>query len=317
VHSFFTDKKTKFITGSVLSVCSVALALLATHNRVDNPQILGVVTPVTTREAPADNQPVISKVAQPKLLNPINTLDINAISFLVYDSASGTDLVGENVEIPLSIASVTKLLTAYTAYREIGLMNPIKITSKDQIDVSPVLWLKAGDEVLAQDLFNAMLVGSANDAAQTLANYTAEARGQKFIELMNKYAGELGMTDSHFSNPLGFDSDTNYSTVQDIKKLVQGIKQYQAFSLYSRSTGYKFTSELGNTYSIKATNKLVSGDKEINAIKTGFTEEAQGAMITEIIHDGHSFVIIVLGSEDREGDTLELKKQIIENYIWE
>ncbi len=72
----------------------------------------------------------------------------------------------------------------------------------------------------------------------------------------------------------------------------------------------------GRKFQIKATNSLL-GDPEVSAVKTGFTNEAQGSMITKITHKGNSFIIIVIGSPNREADTIALKEEVINSYQWE
>jgi len=149
-----------------------------------------------------------------------------------------------------------------------------------------------------------------------LANYVERKQSRPFREVMNQEAQGLGMADSHFSNPLGFDSDTNYSTASDLKLLVEATRQYRAFTLVSRENVYEFNSAGGNFYRVKATNTLLKADPEVFAIKTGYTDLAQGSMITEVHHNGQEFVIIVLNTPDREGDTLALKKAVLSAYSW-
>jgi D-alanyl-D-alanine carboxypeptidase len=253
----------------------------------------------------------------PKLIKPLNLEGLRAKSFLVYDIDSNSQLSGQNETFALPIASLTKLMTGYVVYQHLTLsLETITVAANDPLDISPVLGVQVGDHIKAIDLFDSMLIGSANDAAQTLGNYVGRKLNLPFKDLMNQEAVALGMEDSHFSNPVGFDSETNYSTAADLKLLVNAVQQYQAFALVGRERSYSFTSADGNKYYVKATNKLLAGDPEISAIKTGFTDEAQGAMITEINHDGHKFIIIVLGSADREGDTVRLKQAIINSYRW-
>jgi len=161
------------------------------------------------------------------------------------------------------------------------------------------------------DLFNSMLIGSANDAAQALGAYLTNAHSQPMISIMNETAQELGMDSTHYAGPIGFDSDQNYSTASDLKLLVEQVRSLPLLSALDRKESYSFVSETGHAYSIRATNTLLAGDPEIHAIKTGFTDEAKGAMITAVYHDNKKFVIIVLGSTQREQDTKLLKSQVI------
>jgi D-alanyl-D-alanine carboxypeptidase len=268
------------------------------------------VSPLGTPELPP--QP-----AAPHLEGELNLDNIQAKSFLVYDVSSGAILADQETNQPVAIASLTKLMTALVVYENMpSFKETITVTPKDLFAVEPSLGLVVGDQITVGDLFYAMLVGSANDAALALANHVETETGQNFIELMNATAKKLGMTNTHFSNPLGFDSEANYSTANDLHQLVQAVQERQAFSLVGRNQSYSFASVAGNKYSVKATNTLIGGNKGLYAIKTGFTNLAQGAMITESREPGHSFIIIVLDSPNRENDTLALRSQILKNYVW-
>ncbi len=240
---------------------------------------------------------------------------VQANSFLVYDELTGTTLAAHNPNAPVAIASLTKLMTAYTVQKYGQLDDEWVIASTSKIGVRPVLGLETGDKVVVKDLVDAMLVGSANDAASSLGEYLQSATKQPAIKTMNQEAKQLGMTSTNYENPIGFDSEQNYSTAADLKKLLVVIRPIKLFTDIDRKQSYSFTSELGKTYSVKATNTLLAGDEEIHAVKTGYTNEAQGAMITAIVHNDKRFIIIVLNSPDREGDTKLLKSQVLKTTL--
>jgi D-alanyl-D-alanine carboxypeptidase len=229
---------------------------------------------------------------------------------LIADAKTGQVMAEKKADDKQYVASLTKLLTALVAYQKTDLNRSVVVTADDVFSVSPVLDLTPGDEVTLLDLFNAMIVGSCNDAALALANHTADAAGQSFVTLMNDMAKQLGMNDSHFSNPLGFDSPGNYSTARDLLKLVLETQNFSAFTQLGKKTEYKFQSSLGNNYTAIATDKLVGKYPEIYAIKTGYTAGAGQAMITKIIKGDSSFFIIILGSKDREADTLKIVDEL-------
>ena len=102
----------------------------------------------------------------------------------------------------------------------------------------------------------------------------------------------------------------NFSSAGDLELLISAIQKLSAFTDLGRRNGYKFASVGGNIYNTEATNKLLQSHSDIYAIKTGFTNEAHGAMATEIILDGHHVVILVLDSQNREADTLKLKENL-------
>jgi D-alanyl-D-alanine carboxypeptidase (penicillin-binding protein 5/6) len=256
-------------------------------------------------------------VLYPKQVKQWSQKSISANNFLVYDKDTGQILMEKNSTLSVPIASLTKLMTALVTYKAGLLDQSVTITEKDYVSETPVLQLKFGDTVRVSDLFNAMLIGSANDAALALSHAVEKKSGELFETTMNRTALELGMTQSSFSNPLGFDSRTNYSSAQDLVKLINELDKYSAFSLVGKATQYSFKSQTGNTYKIRATNKLASTDSEIYAVKTGFTGGAQGTMITQAQRDNHKIIIIILGSNNREGDTIKLKEAAFENFIWE
>ena len=246
-------------------------------------------------------------------LNPDSKIGESVIadSFLVYDENSSKIIAQRNPDTAVAIASITKLMTAYVVQKYGNLDDTWAVNSASTNNINPVLGLTVGDKVLIQDLVNAMIIGSANDAAQSLGLYLGGLKNQSMIEIMNQEADKLGMSSTHYENPIGFDSEQNYSTATDLKVLVEKTRNLKMFTDLDRKQTYSFTSEFGKYYSIKATNTLISSDSEIHAIKTGFTDEAKGAMITAVYHGNKKFVIIVLGSNKREQDTKTLKQEVI------
>ncbi len=270
----------------------------------------------TTNLPQIRDRQTLPAINKPILVKPYQTNTISAKSFLVYDLATKQTLIDQETGAKLPIASLTKLMTALLVYEQSNFSEIVTITPSDHTTVSPVLNLIPGDKIKVEDLFNAMLIGSNNDAAAALSRYVEQTTKTSFIDLMNKKAAELGMTNSHFSNALGFDNDYNFSTAADLKLLIAQSEQYTAFQLNSRKTSYQFTSSEGRHYSTKATNTLLANNSDIYAIKTGFTNEAGGSMITQIGNSGHDFVIIVLGSGNREQDTLKLKQITEASFKW-
>ncbi len=236
---------------------------------------------------------------------------VQADSFLIFDESTGTVIASRKPDTPVAIASLTKLMTAYTVQKHGNLDDSWAITSENIIDIRPLLGLRVGDKVLVRDLVSGMLVGSANDAAAALGSYITQTTGIPAHEVMNAEAKLLGMHSTHFENPIGFDSEQNYSNANDLMLLVQKIRNIELFTSIDRNQSYSFTSAAGQKYFIKATNTLLQAEPDLHAIKTGFTDEAGGAMITAVRKEGRGFVMIVLSSPDREADTLRLKEQVL------
>lgn len=237
--------------------------------------------------------------------------EVRASSYEVIDLSNNSVLLSRRADSSLLVASLTKLMTAWIVVHYGDLSDEYLITPNDIKSYNPSLGLMAGDKVLVSDLLNAMLVGSANDAALALSHYIEQKQPQTFTELMNLEAKNLKLNDTRFSNPNGFDSDTNYSSSNDLYKLVSELRSKNIFYLTSRANNYSFSGSLKKVYKITATNQLVEKYTDLEAIKTGYTDQAKGSMINILKTTDKDYLIIVLGSPDREADTLKLREAIL------
>ncbi|HVY67320.1 MAG TPA: serine hydrolase [Patescibacteria group bacterium] len=269
-------------------------------------QVLGVSTVNIRGELPT--RTALAAVSDP------DTTKVQAASFLVFDLQSGQELLSRAPDKQVAIASLTKLMTAWVAYSGTNLNQTITITAADRLDVSPDLDLQIGDKVPALDVFNAMLIGSCNDAALALGNFITAQTGQSAVELMNQAAQKLGMAETHFANPMGFDSADNYSSAADLKKLIMQTEQLAVFRNLGRRTSYDFSGSTGRHYHAVATNRLLSSHPELAAIKTGSTPQAAEAMAARFTFSGRDVAILVLSSPDREADLLKLENLVRQNF---
>lgn len=230
-----------------------------------------------------------------------------ATSYLIMDLDNLQTISQKRSDSSLPIASLTKLITSYVVLTYGDLDDEYQITSQDLLSVSPSLGLKLGEKIKVKNLLQGMLIGSCNDAALSLSHYVGQKTSKEFSELMNEEAKKIGMNNSRFSNPMGFDSGTNYSTAHDLAKLVEVLYSKQIFTDTWRANSYQFTTETGVVHKTNATNVLISKYPDLKAIKTGFTNLSLGSMITVLEKEGKQYLIILIGSPDREGDTLKLR----------
>jgi serine-type D-Ala-D-Ala carboxypeptidase (penicillin-binding protein 5/6) len=240
-----------------------------------------------------------------------NDTKLQAAGYEILDISDGSILIKDHTDIPLPIASLTKLMTAWVTLKYGSLNDAYIVQASDIESISPSLNLKVGDEVKVKDLLNAMLIGSNNDSAKALAGYVSKKTNQKFVDLMNQEAKTLGMKSSRYNNPIGFDSNTNYSSVDDIALLVEALLPTGVFDQTSKEANYSFESLSGKVFTTSATNKLIDKYPDLYAIKTGFTNTALGSMVNLLKHNDRTYLLIVIGSPDRETDTLELRNLVI------
>ena len=168
------------------------------------------------------------------------------------------------------------------------------------------------------NLMRMMLIESSNDAAYAISAH-AKAQGIDFMGEMNRKAKEVGMNESLFLDPAGL-NDNAYSTAQDLVKLVVYALQYDEIWTSLQVKELTLTSEDGAIiHTVENTNQLLGTIQNISGGKTGYTDLALGCMILIVDIPGHrdKIVSIILGSEDRFGDTRKLVDWIIDAYRWE
>lgn len=240
---------------------------------------------------------------------------LSAQSVMAVDLASGVTLYEKDPNKKLLPASTTKIVTALVA---------LDIYSNDQVlKVGKVnvegqkMGLVYGEEILFQDLLDGLLIYSANDSAEVLAQNYIGGR-LAFIELMNKKANDLGLANSHFTNPVGLDDINHYSTTKDLIIVAKVAMKNPVFANIV-GTKEKIVKSVNNKISHKLVNinKLLGTVDGVLGVKTGWTENARENLVTEVVRNNHRVMIVVLGSSDRFGETKELIEWIYSNYNWE
>ncbi|MEK7597554.1 MAG: serine hydrolase [Patescibacteria group bacterium] len=248
-------------------------------------------------------------------INPIPYLklpyypEVTAESIYLVDLPSFTPIFSRNENLKLFPASTAKILTALVAY---DIYKPDQIiTVKRTINDGQVMGLVVGEKITVENILYGTLVHSGNDAAYVLAdNYGYD----KFVDLMNKKASDLGMKNSYFSNPNGLDSGTQHSTAFDLslaaRELLNNLylsKIVSTKEITISDADFKYFHQLTNV------NKLLGEIQGLGGLKTGYTENAGENLVSFYKKNGHQFVIVILKSLDRFNDTRNIIKWIEEN----
>ncbi len=256
--------------------------------------------------------PNYTNASYPVLKNKFNP-DILAQAAIVVDKDSGVVIYAKNENLRFSPASTTKIMTALTALDYFKLTDVLEV--KKATDEGSILGLVQGEKMTFLNLFYAMLLPSANDAAFVIAqNYPGEE--SVFIEKMNQKAKLLGLNNTHFQDPAGLLDQDDYTTPLELARLASVSLDNKIFS-QTVSTKYRFISDINGvyTYSLLNRNKLLGIDG-INGIKTGFTDEAGGVLVSSKAENGHTLIIVVMKSDDRFGDTLKFASYLSDNLTY-
>ncbi len=228
--------------------------------------------------------------------------ELSARAALIKDLRSGELLYVKDPNQKLPVASLTKLMTALVVVKNMPLDKVVGITFEDTETVPNTVKLVQGEKLKTLDLLQAMLIASANDAALALSRAVYNDP-EKFVQEMNREAQRLGMSNTFFTNPVGFDDPFQYSTATDLAKLVEEFLSYGELQKIVGTRETVIVSLDGSLrHKLVTTNRLMLENPEIRGIKTGYTSEAKGNLI---ILDNH-FYSIILGSDDREVETLKV-----------
>lgn len=206
---------------------------------------------------------------------------------------------GRNIDAHRAPASLTKLLTALVLLDSSWHPDAMLSVSHEAAHIThPRVGLHTGDTVSAQDALTAMLMHSANDACLVLVQNAAPSL-PAFAERMNARAAQLGMRDSHFVHPCGFDEDGQYSTVNDLLRLGRAAHANPHIAqIVSQQSAVVYTGR-GRALSFHNTNQLLGRLDGVMGLKTGYTAQAGRCLIAVAEHSGHRVWLVLLDSQRR------------------
>lgn len=236
------------------------------------------------------------------------TPKINAKGFLLIDFDSGRILAEKKLNTRMEPASLTKMLTSYVVASElkrggIGLNDMVTVSEKAWRMKGSRMFIEVGKKVSVENLLKGMIIQSGNDATVALAEYVAGSE-DAFVSLMNQYAAELGMVDSHFVNSTGLPHKNHYTTPNDLAKLARAlIRDFpEHYKWYAQK---KFTFNNINQYN---RNKLLWRNKFVDGVKTGHTESAGFCLVASAERDNMRLISVVLGTRSEEARAAESQK---------
>jgi len=216
----------------------------------------------------------------------------------------GQVLWSRNLDEHRAPASLTKLLTALVLLdsRNWHPDEVLTVSHEAAHTIPSKIGLHTGDRIRAEDALTAMLVHSANDACMVLVEHAATSLPE-FAARMNARAQQLGMHDSHFVHPCGFDEPDQYSTVNDLLRLAQAAHAEPRIAdivLRERATVVAETASGRRVrhFTFRSTNHLL-GEEGVMGLKTGYTAHAGRCLIALAEQSGHRVWVVLLGSRER------------------
>jgi len=235
---------------------------------------------------------------------------------IVVDARDGTVMFAKRPDQERAIASTTKLMTALLSLEE---AEPDEVFTAPAYSPAPAesrINLREGERMTVEDLLEALLLESANDAAVALAENISGSR-EAFVEEMNDRAGELGLDHTSYANPIGLDQPGNYSSARDLATLASVLLRNPRFARIVDMP--KATLESGARPRVVVNrNDLVAAYPWVSGVKTGFTLNAGNVLVGSAQRGPRARVVsVVLGEPTeaaRDEDTLTLLRWGLDRF---
>jgi D-alanyl-D-alanine carboxypeptidase (penicillin-binding protein 5/6) len=224
------------------------------------------------------------------------------------DAETGKILVEHNGQEELPPASLTKLMTAYIATKEV---QNGQIAEDDLVTISEKAWrtggsrmfIEVGKQVSVIDLLRGVIIQSGNDASVALAEYIAGSE-ESFASMMNATAKNLGLTNTHFLNATGLPMENHYSSAIDMAKLARAIiyDEPEHYAIYAQK---EF---IFNDIKQQNRNLLLWRDSTVDGLKTGHTDEAGYCLVASAVRDDMRLISVVFGTKNEASRAAETQK---------
>ena len=240
---------------------------------------------------------------------------INSRKYVIYDRLSGRCIYGKDENKQTAMASTTKIMTILIVLEHCKLTDVVTMDKKAAKTGGSRLGLSEGDKVTVNDLLYGLMLRSGNDAAVALAIHTAGSV-EKFAQLMNDKAKELGLKNTHFVTPHGLDNPEHYTTAFELAKLTDyALKNEKVLEIVKTKT----TTININGYNrqISNTNELLGNVEGVYGVKTGFTNNAGRCLVTAVKRGDMDLIIVVIGADtrkDRAKDSMKLIEYAYKKY---
>ncbi|HEV7612091.1 MAG TPA: D-alanyl-D-alanine endopeptidase [Steroidobacteraceae bacterium] len=227
---------------------------------------------------------------------PLRDPKLKSSSVLVIDQRDSSVLYSRNSDVPMPIASITKLMTALVVIEaKQPLDEPIQITAADRdLPKGGFSRLAVGTTLTRGDLMHLALMSSENRAAHALANNYPGGM-PAMVAAMNAKAAMLGMTNSHFVDPTGLSSQ-NVASPADLSKLVIAASHNPRIREYSTDKSYAVKVQRHMVQFRNTDNLVANPTWNIIVQKTGYINEAGKCLVMAAVIEGRSVVIVLLDS---------------------
>lgn len=236
---------------------------------------------------------LLAQVAAPLPVSANVSIPITAPSAILLDGATNRVVYSKTPHLRRAPASTTKLLTAIVAVESMDLNTVVTIPAYIEKVPASKIHLRRGERYRVRELVRALLINSANDAAEALAYAGGKGNRQKFMDLMNNKARSLGCNHSHWVNPSGLPGSGQYSTAFDMARIMAEVQRYPFLVQTLQARTLIIKSFSGRKIYLRNHNRML-GQNVIG--KTGWTRLARHCFVGEFAVNGRKIFVAMLGS---------------------
>lgn len=237
----------------------------------------------------------------------------NAKSAIIMEPTTGKVIFEKNSNERLEPASMTKIMTLLLTFEAI---DNGKISLDDMVTISKraadmggsQMFLEAGSNIRLEEIIKGVSIASANDGAIALAEYIGGSV-ENFVDMMNKKAEDLGLSNTHFINPHGLHADNHYSSAYDMAIMASNLINHEKILNYTSIYEDYFNKPDGSRTWLVNTNKLVRFFKGVDGLKTGYTKEAGYCLTATAKKNNVRYITVVMGepsSDIRSSETTNM-----------
>lgn len=228
---------------------------------------------------------------------------------ILMDNNTGKILYSKNENKKMYPASTTKIVTAILTLENCNLDEVVTVSYDAAMSIPEgysSAYLQIGEQLTVEQLLQLLLIHSANDAANVLAEYVGGSV-ESFVSMMNTKVNELGLSNTHFTNTYGMHNDNHYTTAQDLAIIMKYCMKNEDFRKLagSASCAIPATNKFG-TRSYTSTNELIIPNSSnyypyLTAGKTGYTSQAGDCLVSCSYKDDLELICVVLGGKTVDG----------------
>lgn len=239
---------------------------------------------------------IIAAAGEASLSPPPTSL--SAKSAVLIEVSSGTVVYQKSQDLRLPMASTTKIMTALVAIESLPLDTLITVTEKSVGVEGSSIYLVVGEVLTLEDLLYALMLESANDAAETIAVAVAGSVSA-FADLMNQKAASLGLSNTHFVNPHGLDAENHYTTAKELALLTCAALENSDFRRICTTERHVIPLQGENGARVLVNhNRLLSSYDGCIGVKTGYTKKTGRCLVSAAEREGVRLVAVTLGAPD-------------------